>query len=221
MMSKKEIIESKTSTLLPLLRNITFFIAVYLYFIGWLYLHSYFYSFGIDIYSLEIPFYYIFIYSYHAFGYSIFPAGIFTAVLVIGVPLLIALLRLNELAAKSISVACLIVLVVISYNMSTLSGKRYAEYVKQGKDNKAIRLSFKEDAIQAIPREIIQANNNDHLVLLTQTKDRYIVFYTTTKNTEKVCITFEIAKNDVHLAEIETVGTQHVTPSGKVNNIKL
>jgi hypothetical protein len=66
-------------------------VAAILYFLGWMYLYYYLFEFGIDIFALEIPFYYIFVYSFavirHSFQANM--AGVLiaasTAILVYGV----------------------------------------------------------------------------------------------------------------------------------------
>lgn len=55
---------TESGNLLSILRNVIFFIALYLYFIGWLYAYYVFSHFGISLDSVDIPFYYFFVYSY-------------------------------------------------------------------------------------------------------------------------------------------------------------
>lgn len=54
----------EANTYLSNLRNVTFFIAVYLYLAGFVYQYYLYRHLGISLGSLDIPFYYFFVYSY-------------------------------------------------------------------------------------------------------------------------------------------------------------
>ncbi len=49
---------------LAILRDLVFIIAIYFYFMGWAYAFYLFNHFGISLNSINIPFYYFFVYSY-------------------------------------------------------------------------------------------------------------------------------------------------------------
>ena len=60
-----EMIESTNDrNLLSKLRDLILIIAICCYFMGWIYAHYFYKHFGISLNSLDISFYYFFVYSY-------------------------------------------------------------------------------------------------------------------------------------------------------------
>jgi hypothetical protein len=209
--------DSKDSkNLLSLSRNLILFAAIYLYFIGWVHVHFFYSDFGISINSLDIPFYYFFIYSYAAFYYVFASIWGFLSLLVIAI-IIIALARIikkiPESITKCVILVCLIVLFSTFFAMSKISGPREASDMRISKDNKKVTLVFKKDIAEQLPREFIEANESGNLKLLTQTKNRFYIFCQKPPEEGGLHTTYEISKADLYLAEIEK-------PNEKANHPK-
>jgi hypothetical protein len=75
--------------------------------------------------------------------------------------------------------------------------------LRQGYGERPVVITFKGSA--TYPPELIEANNKGALWLLTQTKDRYYVFYQPAPlgNELPRCYTYVIASSDVDIIKIK------------------
>jgi hypothetical protein len=75
---------------------------------------------------------------------------------------------------------------------------------------KTIRFIFKENSTTLYPQDFLNANSADKLKLLTQTADRFVVFYQPEGDEKDLPIgsTYVIFNSDVRLANIEIENVQ-------------
>ena len=214
--------------LLTILRNLIFFVAIYLYFIGWTYC-SYLYShFGISLYSLDVPFYYFFIYSY----YVIFSNSWWIVPAVGGFLAIMLLLENRKRLKQAITIVFLLIFFPLSFRLARKTAFEAALLLRKGY-GQTIELVFKEsqkkpqqdplkefseteaqsESIKLLNR-IMKANERGDLRLLTQTKDKLFVIYQPPAAREggelPMCYTYVIAVSDVALTTIEVQNTPDV-----------
>src|SRR5213075_3152769 len=70
----------------------------------------------------------------------------------------------------------LLALVVLGDSWAQQTAKETATVMRDG-NAKSIHFFFKEDSMTLYPKDFLDANNADKLKLLTQTKDRFVVFF--------------------------------------------
>src|SRR5204863_7462622 len=70
----------------------------------------------------------------------------------------------------------LLALVVLGDSWAQQTAKETATVMRDG-NAKSIHFFFKEDSMTLYPKDFLDANNADKLKLLTQTKDRSVVFF--------------------------------------------
>ncbi len=186
--------------LLAILRNVIFIIAVYFYFMGWTYAYYLFNHFGISLNSVDIPFYYFFVYSYSVITDILTIITVVAAIIVFYLVTSFAPIYLKKWALALI----LIVLFPIFFSVAKERADKEALYKRMG-FAKTITFVFKKDAIKFYPKEFINANNRSKLKILTQTNDRYYVIYQPPGEGRAIPygFTYDIARTDVLLARIE------------------
>jgi hypothetical protein len=207
-----------------LLKTLILIGAIYLYFIGWVYLHSIYFHFGIPLYSLDIPFYYYFVYSFYVLGWWVFyPLGLFHwslplwnwgVWLVFIISIILLSLPWTRKKKRLVSV-CLIIAVVFSYWLTALCGEKFAEGMRNGEKQpigfwfyrdyaQQISFAFKEEVKKGLSQEFIDANDKSELRLITLTKDGYFVLFQPQKRKDKLesGVTYEIAKKDIYSSKI-------------------
>lgn len=196
---------AETNELLSILRNVIFFIAIYLYFIGWLFAYYLFYHFGISLNSVDIPFYYFFVYSYSVFVDKL--------LWFIGALILIIMINLipSKLLKKWLITLVLILIFPLFFYLAKESADIEALNIRMG-SAKTIKLFFKKDVTKYYPKDFIDANKKDALKLLIQTNDIFYVFYQPVGAEKEIPFgfTYAISKSDIHLAAIEMQNIQKI-----------
>lgn len=187
----------KVKDLFAVLRNLLLLAAIYLYFIGWVYVYYYFHHFGISLFSLDIPVYYFFAYSNSVIGNL--PA--------IAVLALLALLayRFRQFLQKPYVVGpVVIILFPLFFVLARDTGISRAEQLRIA-GAKPISFILKEEVWKHYSEEFKKANDCGNLRLIYQTKDRYFVFVQPTSK-EKVlprASTYDVRADHILLATIK------------------
>ena len=182
-----------------ILRNLVFFIAVYLYFIGWIYEFYYYRNFGIPLSALDIPVYYFFIFSYSAVEFKII-----WYVILIGILILLVFIPRDAIRKWAI-VFYMIILFPLSFYLAKSASDQYALKVRRG-SAKTISFVLKGDASNRYPPEFLSANERGDLRFLTQTKDRFYVFLQPIDPDQPVlpvASSYIVPERDVSLVTIE------------------
>jgi hypothetical protein len=160
---------SRAPDAFSILKNIVFLLALYLYFVGWLYSYYLFQEFGISLNSVDIPFYYFFLYSYSvlqtAWGFS---------VLVVGFILLFVFSAGNS-NKTALAITCMILFPALFYP-ARAAAKREALSKRLGQA-KSISFVLRQEAAEVVGKDFMELNTSGQLRLLTQTKDQFFVFY--------------------------------------------
>jgi hypothetical protein len=209
---KMKIIEkdrNENHDLLSLLRNVIFIIAVYIYFVGWIYAFYLFEHFGIALNSVDIPFYYFFVYAY-----SVIITNPIAVIIIICVTMVIfysvTYLCTSIYSKGSLLVPVLIILFPIFFFLAKESANKSHMDIRMG-NAKTIKFVFKKDAHKIFPKEFIDANTNGSLKILTETDNRFYVFYQPDIEEEEKEVpygyTFGISKTDILLAKIDIPNT--------------
>lgn len=124
--------------LLSIFRNIIFIVAIYLYFAGWLYAHTYYSLFGIGSLVVDIPFYNFMIYSYSVL--SSIPGGI-----VIFISFALIFIFTSIYPDKWVIVLLLILLIPALFWSSFYAASKDAKKVRITADIPEASFSFKKD----------------------------------------------------------------------------
>jgi hypothetical protein len=188
-------------------------IAVFLFYLGWVYVYYLYYNFSVNVHALDIPLYYFFVYALPVIITNKTDYLIAFAIVLIVLVVIKALaprlqrnhprLREQQLSAVVIT-AFFLVLLVLSHAWAQEAAQVTAADMRSG-NAKTIRFTFREDPTKLYPQEFIEANNTDKLKLVVQTKDRFIVFFQP-ESEEKVLpmgSTYVVFNSDVRLANIE------------------
>ena len=159
---------AKSEEVFSTLRNLLLLVAIYLYFIGWIYVYYYYNHFGISLFSLNIPVYYF-------FAYSNSVVGNWTTTLIL--LLLVSLgFKLKHLFLHTYIIGPVVVLLFpVFFVVAKESGISRAQQLRIA-GAKPISFILKEGIKKYYPNDFIQANNNGDVRLIYQTKDRYFVF---------------------------------------------
>jgi hypothetical protein len=166
--------ESKTEQdripdFLATLKKSVFFIAVYLYFIGWLYAYYIFDCFGISLNSVDIPFYFFIVYSF-----TVIALNKLWFILMLGCLFAMNFIK-SSVTQKTILTLFLVVLFPVLFYLTYESAKKEAIQIRLG-DAKIISFIFSDNAVSHYPQEFINNNANENLMLFAQTKDYFYVF---------------------------------------------
>lgn len=197
--------------LLAILRNVIFIIAIYFYFIGWTYAFYLFNHFGISLNSVDIPFYYFFVYSYSVITDISAIIAVVTALILIYLITSFAPIYLK----KWVLTLLLIFLFPTFFWMTKQRADKEDLYIRMGY-GKTVVFVIKKDAAEFYPKEFIKANNEGKLKVLTQTKDRFYVIYQPQGEGKAMPygFTYDIPRADILLAKIEM---QSITKKGVEN----
>ena len=179
--------------------NLILIIAVYLYFMGWVYIYFLFTHFGISMITLDIPFHYIFLYSISVVN------DWKTILVIIGAILLLCFAFKSKSKFKAlIMCSSLVFLFFVFFYISKSIAIDEATRIRTG-FSKRIILTLKRNSETKYPGMFLKANKEGKLKLLFQTKDNYFVIYQVAG--EKECIpfgyTFDIPRADILLVKIE------------------
>ena len=189
--------QNENHDLLSILRNVIFFIAIYLYFMGWIHTYYFYYHFGISSISVNIPFYYFFIYSYNVI------ANIFGFILVVAA--IVAFFIFTAVyPRKWLVILVLIILFPVFFYLAKEKAGEGAQGIRIG-NAKTITLFFKKDTFKFYPKEFINANKKGKLKLVTQTTDKFYVIYQPPGEAGEMPygFTYDIPRTDILLAKIE------------------
>jgi hypothetical protein len=218
---------NENSDLLMILRNLIFFVAIYLYFIGWTYSYYLYSHFGISLYSLDVPFYYFFIYSYSV----VLSNGWWFVVATSSLLITRYVFRNRKELRKLITILFLLVFFPLSFKLARNTAFEAALLLRKGygqtvtivfreaqKETQKGKADSNETETQSgsknYPSTILNANQSGNLRLLTQTKDKLFVIYQPSADEEggelPMCYTYVIAATDVSLTIIEAQNTPNV-----------
>ena len=196
--------ETIINNILNIIGKIFFVLAIYLYFIGWVYSYFLFKDFGISLHLINIPIYYFFVYSYSViFNHILYFIIILIIILTLAYLLIISFKRLNK-----ISLLFAIVLCVSTFYPFYLLAKKEAStqalYLREGHAN-IISFTFKKEISASFKKDLLDANNQDRLCLIIQTKDEFYVLYQAKgiQNELPQGFIYIIPTNDVLYAKIE------------------
>ena len=155
-----------------LLRNVILVLAIYSYFMGWVHTYYLFKHFGISLHSVEIPFYYFFVYSYPVISSS------YTILIVIVTAAAILSVSFFWLVPYRPIVlgAVLILLLADFFFIARDTAEEDAKRLRTGIDAKTIVFTFKKDLKSVYPKSFMKANSEKELKLLTHTSDMFYVF---------------------------------------------
>lgn len=188
-------------------------IAILLFNLGWTYIYYFYDNFGVNVHALNIPIYYFFVY---ALPVIYMKKWRFTFLIGAAVLALLIAKLLKRRSPRNLSwvdekqltigIITLLLLSLLTFGDSWAqqTAKETATDVRNG-NAKTIRFLFKENSATLYPQEFLDANSADKLKLLTQTADRFVVFYQP-EGAEKVLpigSTYVIFNSDVRLANIE------------------
>jgi len=160
--------------LLSTLKGLAFFLAAYLYFGGFIFEHYLYRSFGIPLGALDIPFYYVLIYSYTVIQRN--PLWIILVVILsCGVVFLSFKVSKIRRYSSAIIVVLLLALFPTLFSLARRTGESLAARMRAGEFVNTIRLVLKPDAVGAYPPEFVIANKSDTLRLITESRDALYV----------------------------------------------
>lgn len=196
----------ETEDYLKVLRNLIFFIAIYLYFTGWVYIYYYLDNFGISLSSLDTPLYFFFVYSYTVISDGKMWLGAVTAVAVVVLFLLQRYKR--ELVKKFVLTLLLAGLFPLSFYLAKSSGRRQAVLMRMG-SAKPVRFVLKKDAQESYPEDFKLANEAESLKLIFQTEDRFYALQQDLGEAQVQSLpigsTFVLFKGDVQTVRIDLI----------------
>jgi hypothetical protein len=149
-------------------RTLVFFAAIYLYVSGWSFDYYFYRHFGVPLASLNVEYYSILVYSYNVITS---PAGAITFV-----SGFLAVAFFNHVVRSRLSVALILcIMVPCFFGIGKELGTRTAELTRSHDDGQRISFVFK--ARDLYPPEVMALNDRNSLRILSQTRERYIVFY--------------------------------------------
>jgi hypothetical protein len=141
-------------SLLTALKEVSFFVAIYLYFTGFIYIYYFFDSFGISIRSVDTPVYYFFVYSYNvltgiqevSWGAVLKQRPLWTSIGVIVVVAAILVFLRRTRSKQIILMAALVVLFPIVFSLARATAKNDALGIRTGLSAKEITFVLKKEA---------------------------------------------------------------------------
>ncbi|TFF37087.1 hypothetical protein [Mucilaginibacter psychrotolerans] len=211
-------------------KDISFVLAIYLYFSGWVYIYTYFNFFGISIRQADMEFYYFLIYSVNVLTYLFIDHWLVAILLLAGSILLIKFLKQSWIVYMLCIIWFAIVYVsaifsagvdgkkdfayrgsgllrvkfVLKEDIEGTGAKGAADSVKKARVDKGI---YAPSTINRLTNEFKACNQQGSLRLLLTTKEEYIVILadrlvTVDNALEKDKQIYTIKKEDVKLARI-------------------
>jgi hypothetical protein len=199
----------KNISTLSVLKDLVFPVGIYLYFIGFLYTYNFYSAFGIPLNSVEIPFYYFFIYSYDVLAVE--PSK---TLLLLTFALLAALFIRTR---KHPYIGLFLVLSALFPILAVLSKDAAATQVgllRTGGNLQTIKLIFKDSFIR--DDEFLKANDKSELRLVVETKDRlYLLLQKFDEQYPEIPVgsIYSISKSDVLVAKVSLLNIPK--PGGK------
>lgn len=171
---------------------------------GWTYAFYLFNHFGISLNSIEIPFYYFFVYSYSVITGAPAIIAVGVALIVICLVTSFAPICLKEFPLKKWALILLLILLFPTF-FSIAKKRAVNDALNIRSYGRKVIFVFKKDATKLYPKEFINANNENKLKILTQTNDRFYVLYQPEgeRNAIPKGFTYDIARVDILLAKIE------------------
>jgi hypothetical protein len=152
-------------TLLSTMKEVTFFVAIYLYFIGFIYIYYFYDSFGIPLRSIDTPVYYFFVYSYNVmaglqemtWGAVLKQKPLWTLIIaIIGICAILMLLRRNK--KKSIMMfGALVILFPFLFYLARATAKSDALRIRTGETAKEITFTFKKETSAKTSVRVLQS----------------------------------------------------------------
>ena len=161
-----------------LFRDLIIFFAIISYFSGWVYLNEYLSVFGLYLVNLNVPFYYVFVFSYAPLFQPIYSPtwtdGLSLLAIILFIFICIAAYKVNLMVGCFAVAVFFPILLFIVFSTTTATGKSHANSVREG-GGKCIHFFFTQDARtnddDPIPPILLEANNNRHLRLIWRTKN--------------------------------------------------
>ncbi len=186
------------SSILPILRDIAFGTAVYLYFIGFVYIRTYYNTFGISGNVMDIPIYNYITYSFNPLIGLLWVTGL----IILGLLICFAFLSNkwgNRIEPK---IALLICLFPLSAWLAQNAGTKDASGIINNYQLKHISFILKDNNIK-YPEEFIAANTTKRLFLITETKETYFALDSSIKWNYLI----EIPKSDISMSMVDVSTT--------------
>ncbi len=175
---------------LSALKDIIAPLAVYAYFGGWIYAYYFYSSFGVRLYSLDIPAYYFIAYSFSVF-YTVLG---FIFIAMTGA-------AAAGLSQRPVALAlCFLVLFVGDFYVARREGINSAYDQRfSTNDHERVILTFKQGAENSNLVDLRSNNDANRLRLLTETKDRIILFYQPPKIGKSIplLMVYDLSKSDL------------------------
>lgn len=149
------------SPLLTTLKEAAFFVAIYLYFTGFVYIYYFYEHFGISLNSIEVPFYYFFVYSYNVitsldegavWGYAL--RSLWVVVLVFAALAFVLVKVMRERKWLALLFCSLVFLFPALFSFAWKSADLAANEVRNGRHVKVVTLVFKKEALETYPKEV-------------------------------------------------------------------
>ena len=176
-------------------------LAVYSYFAGWFYLYFYLGHFGISLWSLEVPLHFFFIYAYSVGTLIMVVLG----AIAIGVVLAISTSefdpKLRLVGLVTLGVVMFPTIFFVAENVAY----QKAEQVRRGTILPSVRVTLTDAAALRVDKSLDQANKNNELQLLFETKERIYVIRQLVGNEKSLPIghIFSLSRNAVDFIDIE------------------
>ncbi len=184
---------------LSLFSQSQFIIGVCLYFIGWIYIYYLYDNFGIPLSSVDIPFYYFFIYSYSAIMNRF---SIIVLILFFAISILIFTFYKKNWIIFPVSIFLFLILFLLAQRQAN----QQAFLLRDG-NARTIKFYLKGEQFNFYPEQFIKANKDEELKLFSKTKDKYFVFFQPKdeKPSKRLgfAYVYEVPINEKVLAEIE------------------
>ena len=180
--SKLQHSDFKTSVVL--FRDLIIFFAIISYFTGWVYLNEYLRHFGLYLANLNVPFYYIFVFSYPPLLDVIYRLPdptwemvcrllVSLLVLVVSILICMAAYKVSLMVGHFALALFFLAIIFISFYSAVDTSKNHAGFVLNG-GGKCIRFFFNEDIMKShgdfVPT-LLKANEKNHLRLVWRTSE--------------------------------------------------
>jgi hypothetical protein len=167
--------EPQKKTLLSTLKEVTFFVAIYLYFMGFVYISTFYDTFGIPLRSLDTPVYDFFIYSYNVMtGVLDIAKQKPTRTSIVAIIVLAAILVVARWRPRSgaILYASLVILFPVVFYVARITARADALRVRTQETAKAITFIFKKDASARSSVRLLKTFTTGKDDTATSTEDR-------------------------------------------------
>lgn len=140
------------SSFLTALKEVTFFVAIYLYFTGFIYIYFFYDHFGIPLRVVEIPVYYMFIYSYNVvwnfreIRWAMFMSKELLWVWLITLYFLLLLSTIRKWTKHFLYIVFLLALFPLLYSLASETAEIETGKIRSGETAKEVSFVFKADA---------------------------------------------------------------------------